>query len=81
MDMQATTPVDPRVLDSMLPHYTQQFGNPHSRTHFYGWENEDAVEDAREVRHDAHLKPVRGPKKVFLIFEIVDFIFKNSQQR
>lgn len=48
MDMQATTPVDPRVLDSMLPHYTQQFGNPHSRTHFYGWENEDAVEDARE---------------------------------
>lgn len=50
MDMQATTPVDPRVLDKMLPHYTQQFGNPHSRTHFYGWENEDAVEDARNVR-------------------------------
>ena len=50
MDMQATTPVDPRVLDAMLPHYTQQFGNPHSRTHFYGWENEDAVESARDVR-------------------------------
>lgn len=49
--MQATTPVDPRVLDAMLPHYTQQFGNPHSRTHFYGWENEDAVEDARDVRN------------------------------
>ena len=48
LDMQATTPVDPRVLDSMLPHYTQQYGNPHSRTHFYGWENEDAVEDARD---------------------------------
>ena len=51
LDMQATTPVDPRVLDSMLPHYTQQYGNPHSRTHFYGWENEDAVEDARDVRY------------------------------
>lgn len=51
MDMQATTPVDPRVLDAMLPHYTEQFGNPHSRTHFYGWENEDAVEDARAVRN------------------------------
>eukprot|EP01122_Echinamoeba_exundans_P011018 TRINITY_DN4249_c0_g1_i1.p1 TRINITY_DN4249_c0_g1~~TRINITY_DN4249_c0_g1_i1.p1 ORF type:complete len:146 (+),score=30.36 TRINITY_DN4249_c0_g1_i1:34-471(+) len=50
LDMQATTPVDPRVLDAMLPFYTEQFGNPHSRTHPYGWENELAVETAREVR-------------------------------
>lgn len=49
LDAQATTPIDPRVLDSMLPFYTQQYGNPHSRTHFYGWENEDAIESAREV--------------------------------
>jgi len=49
LDMQATTPVDPRVLDAMLPYYTEQFGNPHSRTHLYGWENEEAVEQAREV--------------------------------
>lgn len=46
---QSTTPVDPRVLDAMLPFYTQQFGNPHSRTHAYGWETEQAVEQAREV--------------------------------
>jgi cysteine desulfurase len=44
---QATTPLDPRVLDAMLPHMTAGFGNPHSRTHLYGWEAEAAVEKAR----------------------------------
>ncbi|KAH7840672.1 hypothetical protein Vadar_020015 [Vaccinium darrowii] len=47
LDMQATSPVDPRVLDAMLPYYLSQFGNPHSRTHLYGWESDDAVERAR----------------------------------
>lgn len=48
LDMQATTPVDPRVLDAMIPFYTGVYGNPHSKTHAYGWESEKAVEDARE---------------------------------
>ncbi|KAG6546488.1 hypothetical protein Mapa_012037 [Marchantia paleacea] len=48
LDMQATSPVDPRVLDAMLPFFIDQYGNPHSRTHVYGWESEDAVERARE---------------------------------
>lgn len=48
LDMQATTPLDPRVLDSMLPFYTGLYGNPHSRTHAYGWETDKAVEQARE---------------------------------
>lgn len=48
LDMQATTPVDPRVLDAMIPYYVGVYGNPHSRTHAYGWESEKAVEDARE---------------------------------
>ena len=47
LDMQATTPMDPRVVDAMLPFMTEQYGNPHSRTHLYGWEAEDAVEAAR----------------------------------
>ncbi|PHZ13314.1 cysteine desulfurylase [Rhizopus microsporus ATCC 52813] len=48
LDMQATSPMDPRVLDAMLPYMTELYGNPHSRTHKYGWETEEAVEKARE---------------------------------
>ena len=47
LDAAATTPLDPRVLDSMLPFMTSFYGNPHSRTHKYGWESEDAMEEAR----------------------------------
>jgi hypothetical protein len=46
---QATTPMDPRVLDTILPYLTDLYGNPHSRTHAYGWEAETAVEKARSV--------------------------------
>lgn len=48
LDMQATTPMDPRVVDAMLPYMTDHFGNPHSRTHLYGWESDEAVEVARK---------------------------------
>ncbi|XP_075211622.1 nfs1 cysteine desulfurase [Lycorma delicatula] len=48
LDAQATTPMDPRVLDAMLPYLTSFYGNPHSRTHAYGWESEEAVEKARK---------------------------------
>jgi cysteine desulfurase len=47
MDYQATTPCDPRVVDKMLPWFTEKFGNPHSRNHHYGWQAEEAVETAR----------------------------------
>ncbi|XP_037775093.1 cysteine desulfurase, mitochondrial-like isoform X1 [Penaeus monodon] len=48
LDAQATTPLDPRVLDAMLPYLTHQYGNPHSRTHAYGWDSEKAMEKARQ---------------------------------
>jgi len=48
LDAQATTPMDPRVLDAMLPYQVSYYGNPHSRTHQYGWESEKAMEVARE---------------------------------
>jgi cysteine desulfurase len=48
LDMQATSPMDPRVLDAMLPYMTDLYGNPHSRTHQYGWDSEKAVEHACE---------------------------------
>ena len=47
MDYSATTPIDPRVAQKMIPYITEHFGNPASRSHPYGWEAEEAVEEAR----------------------------------
>lgn len=58
LDYSATTPVDPRVAEKMIPFLTEQFGNPASRSHAYGWDAEKAVEDARaEVAKLVHADP------------------------
>jgi len=48
LDYSATTPIDPRVAEAMIPYITQHFGNPASRSHAYGWTTEEAVENARK---------------------------------
>jgi cysteine desulfurase len=63
LDMQATTPLDPRVLDVMMPYMTGLYGNPHSRTHAYGWETDKAVEEAR-----AHIADLIGADPKEIIF-------------
>jgi cysteine desulfurase len=62
MDSQSTTPVDPRVLEAMLPYFTEKFGHPASRNHPFGWEAEGAVDRARgEI---AKLIGARDPKEL-----------------
>ena len=61
LDYSATTPVDPRVAQKMMPYLTEHFGNPASRSHAFGWKAEEAVEEAR-----AHVAALIGadPKEI-----------------
>ncbi len=63
LDYQATTPLDPRVLAKMMPWFTEKFGNPHSRSHAYGWEAEAATDLARE-----HVAALIGASEKEIIF-------------
>src|SRR5919206_2983927 len=62
MDAQSTTPCDPRVVDAMLPYFTEKFGHPASRNHPFGWDAEGAVDRAREQL--ARLIGARDPKEI-----------------
>jgi cysteine desulfurase len=62
MDSQSTTPVDPRVLEAMIPYFTEKFGHPASRNHPFGWEAEGGVDVARD--QIAKLIGARDPKEI-----------------
>src|SRR5437667_11049976 len=62
MDAQSTTPCDPRVVEAMLPYFTEKFGHPASRNHPFGWEAEAAVDAARGKL--ARLIGARDPKEL-----------------
>jgi cysteine desulfurase len=62
MDSNSTTPVDPRVLEAMVPYFTEKFGHPGSRNHPFGWEAEAGMEQAREQL--AKLIGARDPKEL-----------------
>jgi cysteine desulfurase len=62
MDSQSTTPADPRVVEAMLPYFTEKFGHPASRNHPFGWEAEGAIDAARE--RIARLIGARDPKEL-----------------
>ncbi|HKW91951.1 MAG TPA: IscS subfamily cysteine desulfurase [Methylomirabilota bacterium] len=62
MDSQSTTPVDPRVLEAMIPYFSEKFGHPASRNHPFGWEAEGGVDKARE--QIAKLFGARDPKEI-----------------
>ncbi len=62
MDAQSTTPVDPRVVETMIPYFTEKFGHPASRNHSFGWEAETGVDTARA--QIARLVGARDPKEI-----------------
>jgi cysteine desulfurase len=81
LDYNATTPCDPRVVEAMLPYFTERFGNAASRTHAFGWQAEEAVENARE---QVAALIGAGPKEIVLTSgatEAVNLAIKGVSDR
>jgi cysteine desulfurase len=85
LDNNATTPVDPRVLQEMLPYFSDRFGNAASRTHSYGWEAEESVDIAREQiagligAHPQEIVFTSGATEAVNL--AIKGVFENSEQQ
>ncbi len=77
LDNNATTAVDPRVLDAMLPYFLERFGNAASKNHAFGWEAEAAVDSARE--QVARLIGASSPREVVFTTGATDRIILPSK--
>src|ERR671938_120077 len=81
MDYHATTPVDPRVLDAMLPYFREEFGNAASKSHSFGWRAEEADDVARAIRPDTILVSIMSANNEVGVLHPIEEIGRITREK